>query len=323
MHIKYPKIRRLGEEDNDGILMGTVHVQEKIDGANAQIWIEDGDIKCGSRTQELTGGFNGFVDYAKSHEGIRKYLEANPKHRLFGEWLVRHTIAYNETVYKKFYLFDVMVLPETFVKSESEDGEEIERSKARQCTWLKIEEVYEIGKEYGIETATLFATYTDPMPDVFQELAGKTVLGEKGEGVVIKNPEFINKWGDRVCAKIVTQEFKEDNGIVFGGNNKTSETYVEMKLVNEAMTMPRINKIMQKIQPLVDKRLGREHTSRIIEVAYHDMFEEELWSFVKKHKKIDFGHLENLAKKKAVRIYHDILDGHISVAYQNHETTNA
>ena len=121
MHIKYPKIRRLGDEDNDGILMGKVYVQEKIDGANAQIWIEDGEIKCGSRTQELTQGFNGFVDYAKSHEGIRKCLEANPNHRLFGEWLVRHTIAYNETVYKKFYLFDVMVLPSEFTIETNEN----------------------------------------------------------------------------------------------------------------------------------------------------------------------------------------------------------
>lgn len=316
MHIKYPKIKRLGDEDNDGILFGKVYAQEKVDGANAQIWIEDGEIKCGSRTQQLVAGFNGFVDYVKSHEGIRKFLEENPSCRLFGEWLVRHTIAYNETVYKKFYLFDVLVLPAEF-KLEGEDSEEIERQKARQCTWYTIEEVYEVGKKYGIETVQLFGAFENPLPDSLQEFVGKSILGEKGEGIVLKNPAFINKWGDRVCAKVVTQEFKEDNALIFGGNNKHSETYVEMKLVNEAMTMQRIQKIMQKLQPLFEKRLGREQTGRVIEVAYHDMFEEEMWGFVKKHKQIDFAHLENLAKKKAVKIYHDLLDGHVSVAYEN------
>lgn len=318
MHIKYPKIKRLGEEDNDGILLGKVYVQEKVDGANAQIWIENGEIKCGSRTQELTGGFNGFVEYAKSHEGIRTFLEENPSCRLFGEWLVRHTIAYNETVYRKFYLFDVMVLPNEF-KLEGEDEEEIERQKARQCTWYTIERVYETGIKYNLETVQLFGVFENPLPEVFQEFVGKSILGDKGEGIVLKNPLFINKWGDHVSAKVVTQEFKEDNALTFGGNNKHSETYVEMKLVNEAMTMPRIQKIMQKLQPMVEKRLGREETGRVIEMAYHDMFEEEIWEFVKKHKQIDFSHLENLAKKKAVKIYHDLLDGHISVAYETND----
>ena len=103
--VEYKKIKRLGDEENDGILLGTCFIQEKIDGANTSIWIEDGDIHCGSRTQDLyksEKGFNGFVQYARTHAGIAKLLEANPSYRLYGEWLVRHTISYNETFYKEW-----------------------------------------------------------------------------------------------------------------------------------------------------------------------------------------------------------------------------
>lgn len=329
MFIKYPKIKRLGDEDTDGILMGDVIVQEKVDGANTSIWFQDGEIKCGSRTRILEQGFNGFVDWAKAHKGIAQYLQENPKHRLYGEWLVRHTIAYNETAYKQFYLFDILIEPdvidvptaseETSMMKQKESEEQQARDIVRQCQWMELDQVYAVADKYVIATPALFAKLADPTPDDVQQYVGQTALGDKGEGIVIKNSAFINKWGDRMCAKVVTQEFKEDNGIVFGGNNKHSETYVEMKMVNEFMTMARIQKIMHKLEPTIEGRLGVEHTGRIIQTAYHDMFEEELWGFVKKHKQIDFGHLQKLACKKAARIYHDILNNHISVAYESNK----
>lgn len=315
MHIKYPKIKRLGDEDNDGILLGTVHVQEKIDGANVSIWLEDGEVKCGSRTRILEGGFNGFVDYVKAHEGINKLLAQNPLWRLYGEWLVRHTVHYNETAYKQFYLFDIFDMPDEFVASESEEEQEAERCIVRQGRWLALENVYSAAESFGILTPKLFATLENPSPDEVEKFAGESDLGAKGEGVVLRNPDFINKWGDRNLAKVVTQEFKEDSAIVFGGNNKHSETYFEMKMVNQCMTIARIKKIMSKLQSENEKRLGAEQTGRIIQTAYHDMFEEEMWNFVKKHSPIDFRNLQKLACRKAARIYHDILNGHESVAY--------
>ena len=76
-HRNYGKIHRYGKEEVEGILEGTVVVQEKVDGANAQIWMEDGEIKVGSRNRELKPdeGFNGFRQYVEKHEGIRSYLE--------------------------------------------------------------------------------------------------------------------------------------------------------------------------------------------------------------------------------------------------------
>jgi len=59
---EYKKIQALHKEECDGILHGTCYLQEKVDGANASIWVEDGNIHCGSRTRDLIkagDGFNG------------------------------------------------------------------------------------------------------------------------------------------------------------------------------------------------------------------------------------------------------------------------
>lgn len=313
-HIKYPKIKRLGDEDTDGILLGKVYVQEKVDGANTSIWLdEDGKLKCGTRTRIVDEGFNGFPDYVKAHEGIQKYLADHPTHRLYGEWLVRHTIAYNETAYKQFYLFDILDVSDTF--EAEQDDEDVDRQIVRGSKWLTIEEVNQTAKDYGINHVPLFGTFENPSPDQLQEFVGKTEYGDKGEGIVIKNPEFINKWGDRACAKMVAKEFMEENAVVFGGNNKYSKVYHEMYVVNKYMTLARVQKIMNKIQPTIDRRLGMEHTAQIMGMAYHDMFEEEMWGVAKKHPIINFKDLQRLATKKAVRIYHDILNNHLSVAY--------
>ena len=44
---KYPKIHRLGKEETEGILDGVCYIEEKLDGANASIWIDKrGEITC-------------------------------------------------------------------------------------------------------------------------------------------------------------------------------------------------------------------------------------------------------------------------------------
>lgn len=297
---KYPKIHRLGKEETEGILEGVCHVEEKIDGANASIWLDKrGEITCGSRNKELVEGFNGFVDWVKSSEELNKIFAEKPNIRLYGEWLVRHTISYNEKAYKKFYLFDVTV---------GKDGEENEEFMSRKY-------VRKLAENYGLNTPEYLGEFLNPTTEELNALAGKSVLGEKGEGVVIKNMEFRDKFGNHNYAKIVTQEFKEDNGITFGGNNKHSETYNEMYIVNGYMTLARVEKIMHKIQPLIEERLDMKHCPRIAQTAYHDMLTEEIWEIQDKVKgPVDFLRLKKLASKKAIQIFKDIILGDISVA---------
>lgn len=297
---KYPKVRRLGVEEIDGILIGKCHVQEKIDGANTSIWIEDGVVQCGSRSRHLkTGDFNGFVPYAQSHLGIKKLLDEFSNYRLYGEWLVRHTIAYNETSYKQFYLFDIEV----------------------NDKFLDIEVVNDIADEFKINKPHYFGLFDNPLISELKEFVGQSKLGDRGEGIVIKNNGFINKFGNPQYAKIVTEKFKEESALVFGGNNKHSESYWEMYIVQKYMTMARVEKIMNKIQPTVEKKLDITDTPKIINSAYHDMLTEEIWTIQKKVKKIDLKKLQLLSCRKAAKIYHDILNNHISVAYEKNNNS--
>lgn len=293
----YDKIIRLGKEETDGILQGTVHVEEKVDGANLSVWLEEDGIHVGSRNNDLTKNgneFNGAVEYCKNHEGISNLLRDYPTYRLYGEWLVKHTVEYKATAYRKFYLFDIL--------------------DASAEIYMASPMVHELADRYGIEQVPLIATIESPTMEQLNELMGKSQFGDRGEGIVIKNPGFINQFGKHCYAKIVSESFKEDNGVVFGGNNKFSDSYWEMYVVNKYMTLARVEKIMHKLQPLVDVKLDLQHIPRISGIAYHDMITEEAWEIAQKAKKIDYDILKRIATKKAIQIYKDILNDSISVA---------
>jgi hypothetical protein len=299
-HKNYGKIHRIGKEEVEGILIGKCSIQEKVDGANTSIWLDsDGNLKMGSRTRILGDEeFNGFVPYVKNHEGIIDFLDKNPTMRLFGEWLVRHTVEYKETAYRKFYLFDIW--------------DDVEQK------FLDASQVYTVASSYGISMVPIRGEFENPTLDQINEFVGKSDFGDRGEGVVIKNYDFKNGFGDMCFAKIVTESFKEDNAISFGGNNKHSDTYSEMYVVNKYMTLPRIKKIMDKLQPEINERLDMKHIPRIMGMAYHDLLTEEIWEIAKKVASLDFKALERCANKKAKQVYVDILAGDISVADLQH-----
>jgi len=242
-------------------------------------------------------GFNGFVDYVENNKEINKLLQEHPDYRLYGEWLVKHTISYNELAYKKFYLFDIEA-----------DGEFLQRDLLRILAEL-----------YLIPTPLVIATAKNPTIETLRMYVGTSELGEVGEGIVIKNDNFVNKFGSQQYAKLVSQKFKEDNCTVFGGNNKTSESYNEQYIVNKYCTLERVTKILHKIEPTIDGRLGKEHTPRVSSSVHHDIMTEEIWEIQKKFDTISFNKLRKLILKKAIMIYHEILDNDISVAHKQND----
>lgn len=298
---KYNKIYRLGAEETLGILVGKCSITEKLDGANLSVWLGDGmEIRVGSRNNDLTAkrdDFNGAVHYCNAHQGIKDLLYKMPKYRLYGEWLVKHTINYKETVWKKFYLFDIY----------NEETEE----------FLPQEFVQAYGKDYGIETVPDLGVIENPTYEQLEAIIKeKSCLGEIREGIVIRNIEFKNTFGDFCYGKLVREDFKEANAIVFGGNNKHSDTYWEVYVMNKYISLARVQKIMNKLQPEINEKLSEKHTPRIIESVYHDMMTEEIWDIQKKAKTLDFDVLKRVCGKKIKQIYFDILHDSISIADQ-------
>jgi len=301
---EYNKIHALHKDECEGILMGICHLQEKVDGANASIWFDqdDGEIHYGSRSRDLflaKDNFNGFGDWVRNHPKLKDFFKANPEMRLNGEWLVRHTIGYNEISYKKFYLFDVT--------KESAEGEEM----------VDLDLMYIFAKEHDIPVVQLYAIIENPTLEQIKEFAGKSILGGKGEGVVIKNFGFINKFGDRGWGKYVTQEFKEDNAVTFGGNNKHSEAYEETYYMNKFMTLARVQKILHKLESSEGK-LSERHIPQIMGMCFHDIISEEGWVIAKEMsvggKPFNFKAFKSLCDRKSKSIFFEILTRDISVA---------
>lgn len=292
---KYHKIHRLGKEETDGILDHDFIVQEKVDGANVSIFLEDDEVRCGTRTRmlPLDESFNGFQEAVHANGKIKEFLQESPALILYGEWLVKHTITYNEEAYKKIYLFDI------FNKVKGE--------------FLEQETVAHVADKLGLEYPYIFAT-GKLTEEQIKEFVGKSMIAPAGEGVVLKAPGFVNKFGDHVYAKVVHQKFKESNAIVFGGNNKHSETYWEMYVVNKYCTTARVRKLMQKLQAETDHRLDMKETPQVAGSCYHDMITEEAWEIVKKVPALDFKKLQGLCMRKFIQIYHDILNNSLSVA---------
>lgn len=295
----YPKIHRLGKEETDGLLDTPVTIQEKIDGANVSMWLDGDTVKCGTRTRELPldESFNGFQEAVRANDAITAFLVAHPTLRLYGEWLVKHTITYPDAAYRKIYLYDVY-------------DEETDLFSTQYTVW-------EIARQLGLEYPKQFVSEPTILTyDEINAFVGKTLVdgAANGEGVVVKNENFINGFGDHVYAKVVHERFKEANAIVFGGNNKTSESYWEMYVVNKYCTLGRVQKIMQKLQAITDHRLDMKETSQVAGSAYHDMMLEEIWDIQKKVPKLDFGRLKHFCMKKNIQIYHDVLNNSISIA---------
>lgn len=295
----YEKIHRLGKEEVEGILTGTCFVQEKVDGANASIWMKDGRIHKGSRNNDITDRedtFNGFKPYVDAHEGIQKFfVENGERFTLYGEWLVRHSISYKEMAYRKFYLFDI------YDKEKKE--------------YLPINQVYVIAEHYGIDIVPLRGTFENPTHEDLKVFIGMSDFGDRGEGIVIKNFGFKNEFGDMPYAKVVTENFKEDNGVIFGGNNKHSETYWEIYIMNKYMTLGRVQKLMHKAESEHGK-LDMKHIPMIMGMCYHDLLQEEIWEIQKKVPAIDFKVLKRVCDKKSRQIFIEVLTGDISVAHQ-------
>lgn len=108
---KYQSIKKYGTDETEGIEMGASYVFPKIDGTNSQLWYDGNILHGGSRNREvsLENDNQGFFAYATQNEKLLKFLKAHPDLRLYGEWLVPHSLkTYRKDAWRKFYVFDVV-----------------------------------------------------------------------------------------------------------------------------------------------------------------------------------------------------------------------
>lgn len=283
---KYQHIERFGTTETQGVEFGECYVFPKIDGTNASIWVDDlGYIQTGSRNRELTEGKDngGFYKYVKQNTQIKAFFNIYPYVRLYGEWLIPHTIkTYNVNAWRQFYVFDV-----------ERDGE-----------LLSYDEYIKLLENFDIEYIPPICKIKNPSYERLIGLLEKnTYLIEDGkgpgEGLVIKNYEYKNKFNNQIWAKIVRNDFKVKHAKVMGTTELQEKKLIEMEIVNKYINCVLINKEYDKI--ILDSGgWSSKLIPRLLNTVYYCLVKEESWDFVKAYKfpVIDFNRLKFLTIQK-------------------------
>jgi len=297
MFKKYMHIERYGNDEVQGIEIGQCFIFPKIDGTNGSVWYEDGTLRVGSRNREITveDDNQGFAKYVTETEIGDKFLDffaAAPLRtdlRLFGEWLVPHSLkTYHDEAWRKFYIFDVY-----------------DDNNNRYLNYNEYKPLIEAcGLDY-IPAMTVLknATYDNLLKEVNDNVfLIKDGCGH-GEGIVIKNYEFTNKYGRTVFAKIITNKFKEKHSRTMGPTEKKLKEQIEHKIVEKYVDDHLINKVFSKIT----NEMGgwnSKYIPRLLGTVYHDLITEEIWDIIKKMKypTIDFKRLNGMTIQKIKEI---------------------
>jgi hypothetical protein len=296
---KYQHIERFGTDEVQGIEIGLNYIFPKIDGTNGSVWTNDKeDISAGSRTREvsLESDNAGFYAYIKDNENIFNYLKKHPTHRLYGEWLVPHSLkTYREDAWRKFYIFDICI-------DKTED--EIE--------YIPYEIYKPLLDEFNLDYIPPIGIIKNGSYEYFIEALNKNgflIQDGKGvgEGIVVKNYDFYNKYHRQTWAKLVTNEFKEKNHKEMGAPLIEAQKMIEENIINEYCTIDFINKEYAKI---VNEKQGwkSEYIPMLLGKVYYELVNEEIWNAVKRFKypTINFKTLNVMAINKIKQVKSDI-----------------
>lgn len=267
---KYQHVERFGSEETEGINNGLCYVFPKIDGTNAQLWFND-KLCAGSRKRELSEDLDnaGFYVWAQKQENILSFFQSYPHLRLYGEWLVPHSLrTYRDDAWDKFYVFDIM------------DDD----------VYLPYEEYKLILEKFDIEYIPLLTKIENPTYEELVALLDKNTYLVKegvGEGIVIKNYAYRNKFGHVRWAKIIKGDFA----------NNSSEI-LEKEIVDRYVTESLVKKEKAKIEN--ECGWNDKMMPRLLNTVYHCLIQEEGWNFIKKYKNptIDFGKLNYYSNEK-------------------------
>ena len=310
---KYDHLVRLSHSDCEGIDVGTVYVFPKLDGTNASVWAEGGEVFAASRNRVLSADADnaGFREWVFSGEGepLRRLALENEHLVFYGEWLVPHTLkTYRDEAWRRFWLFDVY-------SRVSEDYLPFDNYSALAHQVDVIEPLCKILNPTEEQLRAQVETNTYLVHD------GKGL----GEGVVVKNYDWRNRYGRQPWAKIVRNDFKEANRRVFGVTEKTGKFQVEQAIAEEFVTAHLIGKTRAKVlldlankysvdtsRPNWQQSVEADYRPRVIHallgMVFHDLIDEDLWGALKKHKfpSVDFKRLRGFAAARCKEVCADL-----------------
>ncbi len=289
----YQHVERLGTAEVENIELGECFVFPKIDGSNASAWLSDGVVQGASRKRHLTleSDNAGFLAWLIQQNNIREYLIENPTHRLFGEWLVPHSLqTYRSTAWKQFYVFDVCT---------DRAADEILHDGDSHLNYLHYNEYKPLLEKHNIAYVPPLCKITNGSYEQFiNQLLNNIYLIEDGkgagEGIVIKRYDFRNQYNRQTWAKIVTSEFKEKHAKAMGENDMRGKKMIEEEIAVKYTTTALVEKEHAKIST-EEQGWSSKHIPRLLNTVYYSVVKEDCWEFVKENKNptIDFKRLQH------------------------------
>lgn len=298
---RYQSLKRFGTEETEGIEIGRAYVFPKIDGTNAQVWYDGEQLQGGSRNRTLQVGNDnaGFYGSMLKDERILAFLKKYPDLRLYGEWLVPHSLTtYQDDAWRKFYIFDV-------VKELNTDEE------TDEFLYLTYEHYQPMLEEFGLDYINPIAIVKNGSVDNFTHyLQNNTFLIKDGmgagEGIVIKNYDYTNRFGKIIWAKIVSNEFKTKHFRKMGAPEREAKL-LEEAIVEQYITEALVEKEYSKIVNL----RGEWHSKyipQLLNMVYYSLITDDMWNILKKWKNctIDFGALNRFCTAKVKTIKSDL-----------------
>lgn len=281
----YTDILRVGHKDtldyftNIASQNKTIRIMTKLDGANGQFEVENGVVNVYSRNNLLdeSNNLRNFYQYVTSK------VDPNllpPGLKVFGEWLVSHTVTYPNEMYNHFYIFDIFdTRIEKYIDPKSETYQTVVDYLVNVCG-MKLAEVLYEGPYRGIDHVESFlrqvvrseVVYTGQKPTTAEEVFN--------EGIVIKSYDYVTKYGNQLFIKMVSERFKE----VAKKEPKVAgpDTTLERQIADFAATKARVEKMLNKMvdEGKIPADLDMEHIPTIIKELprriYEDIMKEEL-----------------------------------------------
>ena len=280
---KYQHLERFGTTEVQNIELGECFVFPKIDGTNACVWLKNGEVQAGSRNRHLSLSSDnaGFYQWVLGQDNILNYLKENPSHRLYGEWLVPHALkTYREDAWRRFYVFDVV----------EDAGEDV--------VYKHYDQYKPLLEKHNIDYLPYICTITNGsyeqfinqmIHNVFLIQDGKGI----GEGIVLKNYNFKNRFGRTTWAKIVSSEFKEKHAKEHGGHEVKGKKMIEQEIADKYVTTALCEKIYAKIEN--DGGFNSKRIPQLLNTVYYDVINEDCWNFIKENKNptINFSTLQH------------------------------
>lgn len=274
--IRYQHVERIDAEETEGLLDGVCHVFPKMDGSNMCAYTEDGEVHTMSRNREIAPP-EPFASFVAANGNIGRFLRDFPGLRLYGEWMVPHTVrTYVPEVWNRWFVFDVV--------AEDRDATYEWQGKALRIEngYIPYEDYAPVLEEYGIDFIPPLSVLDRPSVRDLERIAdaGNTWMMAEGcgEGVVVKRYGFVNRFGRVSWAKVLNSTFRTFK-VLPRGRTADAGT-VEHMIAERYVTRDLVDKEHSRI--VADGCPKKSVPPRLLNTVYHCILTECIWDAVKR-----------------------------------------